>query len=96
MQRGPGRCGDAHVPPLNDSERTQRKQRLENARRQMAKAEGFFDLEVNTARIAPAPLYDPLLSSHQRQLALIQSPVVYFAVFNGYQLHSPTSCALRR
>jgi len=24
----------------------------------MAKAEGCFDLEVNSARIAPAPLYD--------------------------------------
>ena len=38
--------------------RTQRQQRLEGARRQMAKAEGCFDLEVNSARIAPAPLYD--------------------------------------
>ena len=38
--------------------RTQRQQLLEGARRQLAKAEGCFDLEVNTARIAPAPLYD--------------------------------------
>ena len=38
--------------------RTQRQQRLEGARRQMAKAEGCFDLEVNSARIAPAPRYD--------------------------------------
>ena len=38
--------------------RTQRQQRLEGAGRQMAKAEGCFDLEVNSARIAPAPLYD--------------------------------------
>ena len=38
--------------------RTQRQQRLEAARRQMAKAEGCFDLEVNSSRIAAAPLYD--------------------------------------
>ena len=38
--------------------RTQRQQRLEGARRHMAKAEGFFDLEVNSSRVAPAPLYD--------------------------------------
>ena len=38
--------------------RTQRQQRLESARRQMAKVEGCFDLEVNSARIASAPLYD--------------------------------------
>ncbi len=38
--------------------RTQRFQRLEAAQRQMAKVEGYFDLEVNSSRIAPAPLYD--------------------------------------
>ena len=38
--------------------RTQRQQRLEGARRHMAQAEGCFALEVNSARIAPAPLYD--------------------------------------
>ena len=38
--------------------RTQRCQRLEAARRQMAKLEGSFDLEVNISRIAQVPLYD--------------------------------------
>ena len=38
--------------------RTQRQQRLEGARRQMAKAEGCFDLQVNSARVAAAPQYD--------------------------------------
>ena len=38
--------------------RTRRQQLLEVARRQMAKAEGCFDLKVNSARVAAAPLYD--------------------------------------
>ena len=38
--------------------RTQRLKRLEGARRQMAKVEGCFDLAVNSARVAAAPLYD--------------------------------------
>ena len=38
--------------------RTKRKQRLEGARLQMARVEGCFDLGVNSARVAAAPLYD--------------------------------------